>query len=138
MATRSLIGKQNQDGSISYIYCHYDGYPSHNGVILQEHYTTPFKVDQLLALGDLSILAEEIGQQQDFNDYHKRNRNWCLAYGRDRGESNTKMATVSRDEFFEQDRGVDYLYLYNNDFEWECYNAWESTPEEIPALDMAV
>ena len=135
MATRSLIGKQNQDGSISYIYCHYDGYPSNNGVILQEHYTTPFKVDQLLALGDLSILGTEVGEQHDFNN---RTRGWCLAYGRDRGESSTEMTTVSRDEFFEQDRGVDYLYLYNNDFEWECYNAWESTPEEIPALDMAV
>ena len=87
MATRSYIGKLNPDNTVSYIYCHYDGYPEHNGVILQEHYSTPFKVDQLLALGDLSVLAEEIGDKQDFNDYVNRNRNWCLAYGRDRGES---------------------------------------------------
>ena len=88
MATRSYIGKLNPDNTVSYIYCHHDGYPEHNGVILQEHYSTPFKVDQLLALGDLSVLAEEIGDKQDFNDYVNRNRNWCLAYGRDRGEIN--------------------------------------------------
>ena len=61
MATRSLIGKQNADGTITSIYCHFDGYPEHNGVILQEHYSTPVSVGELLALGNLSVLAEQIG-----------------------------------------------------------------------------
>ena len=77
MATRSYIGKLNPDNTVSYIYCHYDGYPEHNGVILQEHYSTPFKVDQLLALGDLSVLGEVIGEKQDFDNYSTRNNNWC-------------------------------------------------------------
>jgi len=133
MATRSLIGKQNQDGSVTSIYCHFDGYPEHNGVILQEHYSTPVSVGELLALGNLSVLAEQIGGKQDFDNYATRNRNWCLAYGRDRGESNQHAQVSTREAFFSTDHGVDYLYLYNNDFEWECYNAWTLEPQNIPA-----
>jgi len=137
MATRSLIGKLNSDNTVSYIYCHYDGYPEHNGVILQEHYDTPFKVDQLLALGDLSVLGEVIGEKQDFNNYSTRNNNWCLAYGRDRGERGVKMSTVSRDEFFGDNEYIDYLYLYNNKFEWECFYTWDKTPRTISTAVMA-
>jgi len=137
MATRSLIGKLNSDNTVSYIYCHYDGYPEHNGVILQEHYDTPFKVDQLLALGDLSVLGEVIGEKQDFNNYSTRNNNWCLAYGRDRGERGVKMSTVSRDEFFGDNEYIDYLYLYNNKFEWECFYTWDKTLRTIPTAVMA-
>ena len=133
MATRSLIGKLNADGTITNIYCHWDGYPSHNGVILQEFYNTPVKVDQLLALGNLSALDEEIGEKQDFDDRSTQGGNWCLAYGRDRGESNQEAKTVTRKEFFSKDHGVDYLYLYNNEMEWECYDAWSHAPVEILA-----
>ena len=37
MATRSLIGLENQDGSINYVYCHYDGYPEYQLKMLLEH-----------------------------------------------------------------------------------------------------
>lgn len=134
MATRSLIGKQNQDGSITSIYCHYDGYPEHNGVILQEYYSSPFQVDQLLALGNLSVLGREIGLKQDFNNRSTHFTNWCLAYGRDRGESNQQAQVSTRESFLSTDHGVDYLYLYNDEFEWECYNAWTLQLQNIPAL----
>lgn len=133
MATRSLIGKQNTDGTITNIYSHWDGYPEHNGVILQEHYNSPVKVDELLALGNLSVLGEEVGESQDFNDRNTQKDNWCLAYGRDRHEPNQEAKTVSHKEFFSTKHGVDYLYLYNNEMEWECYNAWTLHPENIPA-----
>ncbi len=112
MATRSLIGKQNTDGTITSIYCHFDGYPEHNGVILQEHYSTPVSVGELLALGNLSVLAEQIGDKQEF-DKPRLSKNWCLAYGRDRGESNQHAQVSTREAFFSTVHGVDYLYLYN-------------------------
>jgi hypothetical protein len=131
MATRSLIGKLNSDGTVTSIYCHWDGYPSHNGVLLQEYWDTPHKVDQLLALGDLSSLGREIGEKQDFNG--SRNSDWCMAYGRDRGESNVEAKTVSRRDFLRDDN-VDYVYLYNEDFEWECY--YEGVLGNIPAVEV--
>lgn len=99
MATRSHIGKQLPDGSVRFIYCHFDGYPEHNGQILVEHYKDESKVDQLLELGDLSMLRPEIGEEQDF----------------DRTE--THKATLSYfDDFLEQT----YNYLFK-DGKWHCY-----------------
>ena len=38
MATRSFIGKLNHDGSITVVYCHWDGYPEGVGETLVKHY----------------------------------------------------------------------------------------------------
>lgn len=127
MSTRSLIGKLNPDHTVTYIYCHFDGYPSGVGSTLSEYYDSPFKVDQLLALGDLSVLGPEIGKQQDFSDRDNLNRNWCLAYGRDRGEENTEAKTVSVEDYFESSRhGEDFKYLYFEN-EWSAYD-WKGNP----------
>jgi len=130
MATRSYIGVRNSDDTVDYIYCHYDGYPDHNGRILTEHYTSLDKVKELLALGDLSILGPEIGEQQDFNNRETQNSNWCLAYGRDRGE---KGVGVKNDRFKRvvTDEGIDYAYIFDGDY-WECYDTF--APEK--AIDL--
>jgi hypothetical protein len=127
MATRSYIGVRNSDDTVDYIYCHYDGYPSHNGKILTEHYTSLDKVKELLVLGDLSILGPEIGEQQDFNNRETHNNNWCLAYGRDRGE---KGVGVKNDRFKRvvTDEGIDYAYIFDGGY-WECYDTY--APEKV-------
>lgn len=56
MSTRSLIAIKQTDGTVKSIYCHWDGYVSHNGRLLIEHYATPEAVEELLALGPLSAL----------------------------------------------------------------------------------
>ena len=56
MATRSLIGINLNDGITKIIYCHWDGYPEHNGQLLVNNYTSPSAVLDLLELGDLSSL----------------------------------------------------------------------------------
>mgnify|MGYP001178961423 CR=1 FL=1 len=86
MGTRSTIGMKKPDGGVVAIYCHWDGYPAHNGDILNKHWTDTDKVAQLIGLGDLSSLGTEIGEKQDFDDRLGQDDNWCLAYGRDRGE----------------------------------------------------
>jgi hypothetical protein len=116
MATRSHIGKQLPDGSVRFIYCHLDGYPEHNGQILVEHYKDESKVDQLLELGDLSMLRPEIGEEQDFDRTETHNNNWCLAYERDRKDSGKKATLSYFDDFLEQT----YNYLFK-DGKWHCY-----------------
>ena len=120
MATRSYIGVKNTDGTVDYIYCHFDGYPEHNGEILTEHYADMDKVNALMKLGDLSVLGIEIGEKHDFNDYANRNRNWCLAYGRDRGEENTSVKTGDYSELI-NDHDVDYVYIFDGEY-WECFD----------------
>lgn len=105
MGTRSDIIVHCGDGMWRRIYCHWDGYLSHNGRILFEHYKDQAKCEQLVALGDLSSLGEEIGEKHDFDARYKLNGKAlkqfqakhgksCTAYGRDRGESNVD-ATVA-------------------------------------------
>lgn len=125
MGTRSLIGRQNADGSVTAIYCHNDGYPEHNGEILVNNYNTATKVDQLLDLGDLSILGSEIGEKHDFHDYS--HDNWCMAYGRDRGEVVTDAIIYSTyEEFLSEDRGQEYVYIWRQsqgeNGTWTCYD----------------
>jgi hypothetical protein len=114
MSTRSTIGMENDNGEVRAIYCHWDGYPSNNGAILLEHYNNPQKIEQLLDLGDLSSLRAEIGEKQDFNN--PKNDNWCLAYGRDRGEENTSARTYKNKEaLLEDESWSEYWYLFTKE-----------------------
>ncbi len=83
MGTRASIVRENLDGSFDTAYTHWDGYPSHHGPILLEHYSDPAKLDALLALGDMSSLDAEIGDKHDFD---KTPDGVCNFYHRDRGE----------------------------------------------------
>jgi hypothetical protein len=102
MATRSNIAIENQDGSVSAIYCHFDGYIDGVGKILQENYNTREKMEQLIALGDISLLGKTIEE--------------TVAYHRDRGEDLKKPfqhKTVPL--YFESEDGdgeIDYLYCF--------------------------
>lgn len=106
MATRSTIALEYNDGTVKSIYCHYDGYLDGVGSTLLEHYTDPAKVDQLMQHGSMSTLGAEIGEQHDFDRHYRdpANKNWCLFYGRDRGEND-----VDANEFDDYDD-----YLNNN------------------------
>ena len=86
MATRSNIAYMTPEGKIRSVYCHWDGYPAHNGEMLRRYYTTQDKIEALIALGSLSSLKEGIGEKQDFDDRATQNDEWTLAYHRDRGE----------------------------------------------------
>ena len=99
MATRSTIALEFADGTVGQVYCHWDGYLSHNGAILQEHYLDPFKLQKLIDLGDVSSLGEEIGVKHPFDapglfnddvylEYKAKYGNMCKFYMRDRGEDN--------------------------------------------------
>jgi len=84
MGTRSTIALEFADGTVQQVYCHWDGYLDHNGKILQEHYSDPFKLRQLIDLGDMSSLGANIGNQHAFD---KAAEGECTFYGRDRKES---------------------------------------------------
>ena len=72
MSTRSEIGILNSDGTIESVYCHWDGYPEYNGVILSEYYTKEEIVRELIRNGDLSSLHESIdpdkGMEHSFDN----------------------------------------------------------------------
>lgn len=46
---------KQEDGSYKSIYCHWDGYPEYNGLILFENYKDKNKVEKLINLGGYII-----------------------------------------------------------------------------------
>jgi hypothetical protein len=130
MGTRSRIGVMHGDKCKS-VYCHWDGYLSHNGRILQDWFDSA-KANHLVSLGDMSSLRPEIGEKHSFSQFElpaqereafeKLTENWCTFYGRDRGETN---ADFQVDENFESftDRvsgcSAEYFYIMK-DGVWYC------------------
>lgn len=121
MATKSTIAIWTSDG-IKAIYCHWDGYPEHNGEILQKFYDEK-KTLELISLGDLSSLGFEIGQKHSWNTYEVGKseqekiyaNNWCKFYARDRGETDCESKTFSTiDELLDHYTSSDYFYLNKN------------------------
>lgn len=121
MGTRSRIAVMHGDVCKS-IYCHWDGYYSHNGAILLEHYDSS-KANQLVALGDMSSLRPELGEKHAFSYYDlpadeveafkALTENWCTFYGRDREETGTEWKVAhSFFEFMAQCENCDAEYFY--------------------------
>jgi hypothetical protein len=130
MGTRSRIGIENQDGTITSVYCHWDGYLSHNGKILFETYNTEEKIRELLSYGSIGSLANDIGVQHPFDNPHPfRSPEYnefikmTTFYGRDRGEEDTEALvhpTVS--DFLSYSE--EYTYLFK-DGKW-VYRGYDS------------
>jgi len=67
MGTRSTIAIEFADGTVEQVYCHWDGYLSNNGKILAEHYSDPFVLQKLIAMGSISSLGKVIGKKHPFS-----------------------------------------------------------------------
>lgn len=124
MATRSSIHSINGE-TLTSVYCHWDGYPSHHAPILLEHINTPEKVIELLSFGNISSLNENTIPTKEHKFDHPQ-QGVTVFYGRDRGETDQEaiISTVNVDE-----NGLpalsalpiyeDYQYLYDL-----CNNTW--------------
>ena len=129
MATRSTIGIiDNRTGVVTSIYCHWDGYPEHNCEILVKHYTDPDKIQALMDLGSLSSLGEEIGVKHGFShlstdlaeaQYLEQYGKMCVAYGRDRGE--TQVGSMTHNDIHAWlEHSEEFNYLWDG-VRWNCF-----------------
>ena len=97
MGTRSRVGIMHGD-MVKSVYCHYDGYLSCTGQILQQHYDS-VKTNQLVARGDNSGIQEELE---------------AVSFYADRGEDNVSYQVAhSLKEFIDQTHncGGEYYYV---------------------------
>ena len=123
MTTRSYIAIQDTNGTCRSSYCHWDGYPEHNGLILCESYKTRADVEKLINLGSLSKLDDT--------------PETCFAYHRDRGDEYDPPAVhKNRQELIEYFKGswAEYIYLYVLGT-WLCYDCHADEPKFVP-LDL--
>ena len=128
MATRSVIAKTQPSGKIKASYCHFDGYPEHNGKILASYYTDKKKINSLLAEGEISVLGHNIGEKIDFDDYklcHALNQ--CRFYHRDRGEKLRKntVEDASELEEYANDCNAEFVYLFKEN-KWHVLNVYNN------------
>lgn len=128
MGTRSRIGIELPDHSILSVYCHWDGYPEHNGRILVKDYQDREKVQELIDGGGMSSLRTE----RDWNNNHIAPPR--PLYYTERGEDVPPVHS-SFQEFVSAQSWEEYAYLYDLEGNWKCYRAG-SLPVvsvEIPA-----
>ena len=126
MATRSRIGVMHGD-VVKHVYCHWDGYLSNNGRILQDHYDST-KANNLVALGDISSLRPEIGEKHEFSrldstlsedEYEKLYGDMTTFYGRDRGEAGTGPKKFKDFEDYKENFcHEEYAYILRNNGLW--------------------
>ena len=152
MGTRSMIAIQNPyNKTVRAVYCHWDGYLEHNGAILQKHYSNSPKVNNLIALGDISSLRPEIGEKHAFSRletpmddeaYDKLYGDMTTYYGRDRGETGTefkvfKTLAEAEDHYTWSDYFYCFKYTKASDYtvgEWHYKKAGERWKKLAPAI----
>ena len=118
MATRARIGIQNEDGTITAAYQHWDGYPGGLGYNLIDYWTDGSKVREAIALGNASKWGFIIGTKVDFDDRNDPLHDvQNVYYMRDRGEKDQGPNTY-KDEADYLARGFnsgeEYIYLLKN------------------------
>ena len=128
MGTRSTIALEFADKSVEQVYCHWDGYLEHNGKILAEHYSDPFKLQKLINLGGISSLGEEIGSKHPFSSHTSpadkiayeaaQEANATTFYARDRGEDLTKEKFVSFEDYAAFHQREEFAYCLRTDGKW--------------------
>jgi hypothetical protein len=101
MGTRSTIALEFADGTVSQVYCHWDGYFEHNGQILNNNYRDPFKLRDLINLGDFSSLRETVEETKE----------GCYSQ---RGEDCGARRYMNVDEYFAECQQEEYDYILRN------------------------
>ena len=111
------------------VYCHWDGYPSFNGRVLNEFYNTPEKVADLIDGGNISSLRTNVGWNNETLP------ETGPQYYTSRGESIKENEPRVDDNIVEYlNDGEEYAYIFNRFNEWICYDVRDTTAKltEIP------
>lgn len=116
MSTRCRIGVEH-DGKIESIYCHHDGYLDYVGRKLQKYYNDIFSVRELMKLGDISSLGDNLPHEGlKFEDYTEGR--FCRPYSL-RGENCPSTFDDSIEQLLKhtEDCWGEYLYVFMKDYE---------------------
>lgn len=124
MSTTAIIGvEEEHHGQVMYIGCHWDGHLGGVGATLQQHYTAPHKVYELLSLGDLARLGATLGAAHDFDRHDELSPGTCLSFHRDRIDRGRGVRYAHSKRYLQiSSLGYDYLYLFRraDNLWWTC------------------
>ena len=128
MGTRSRIGIQLSDESILSVYHHWDGYPTWLGKVLNTHYSSKEKVEELIDGGDMStcwsdsIWGDKLPEGEYAPEYYSA-----------RGENCPPRLDNNLGEYLKESEEYSYIF---RDGAWMCYdmNEFNDNDPEIVAL----
>jgi hypothetical protein len=127
MATRSAIGYALPSGKVRAVYCHWDGSPSHQLPILEEHYNSLPKVRALVKPGSMSSLrTSQIWESDASRDpqplyHHERGAGpWCAGDGSDYGDPPSTVTEADIEPHW-RDYGCEHLYVFRPGYGWFHY-----------------
>ena len=114
MGTRSWIGMEKKNGSVHYIYCHWDGYPEHTGSYLINNINSPKEVYALISGGDRSTIEGGFRETYAF----KRKAEW---------KDIKPFKVKSRKDYwkaFSRATDIKFAYLYLKKKKWVYRGKW--------------
>lgn len=127
MATRSAIGYALPSGKVRAVYCHWDGYPSHQLPILEAHYNSLPKVRALIKPGSMSALrTSQIWESEATRDpqplyHHERGAGpWSAGDG---GYGDPPFSVPDADAPSHwAEYGCEHLYVFRPGYGWFHYD----------------
>ena len=134
MATRSNIAYKTPEGKIRSVYCHWDGYPAHNGEMLVRNYQQARKIAQLIEMGSLSSLSEDVFPTPNSeHSFETPEEGVCVFYGRDRGETGQEAREYADIPSWIDDM-EEYAYLWDGR-DWLVNDHGERDANGFPIFD---
>jgi hypothetical protein len=115
MATSASISIV-RDNIANGIYCYSNGYVSNTGELLKQFYTDEKKVEELISLGNISVLSESI-ECPEGHTWENPVEGYTIAYHRDRGQKFKKLFDNYEIDTLRDIQQCSYNYLFE-DGEW--------------------
>ena len=126
MSVHCIIAIQEENGSLTGIYCQCNGYIDSVGETLYYQYQNPDKIRSLMGLGDIEALDENVSQPEFDSALGDLEMGRTVAFHRDRGLEFAQIKAKNLKEFNRQCGqyfGISYVYLYVvNERKWYVDN----------------
>lgn len=113
MSTNASVAIELPNGRYRSVYVHFDGGPNDLGATLRAHYHTEELASALIDLGNLSEVNERLTPSGP-HSWADPERGVCVAYGRDRGESNQQTREGESLDDVLDDVSWQYLFYDSN------------------------
>jgi len=119
MGTHATIAVEHENGTVTEVYVHWDGYLGHVGKMLVEHYNSLELAEELVREGAISTLQKRLTPLGAEHSFDNQEKDVTVFYARDRGEEMSKQVYVDFDDYTRDDstkQGYDYIF---RDGEWQ-------------------
>lgn len=103
MSTRATIAVRRSDDFFDAVYLHFDGYPSHTGEALKQHFATQQLAEDLVSGGDLRCLGRATGTPERYSN----------------GTPPAILPTLEVLRDFAKKCGAQFLYVFDDGI-WSC------------------